>query len=223
MNDKLYNVRVSFHNGNPITLELKACGNLYIIPGREYYFENAPINFINYLAQLSRCGISYQITPNKRGCYYTMDLTGYNNGDPRYTISRLRKLENPTEEKKKPEVNNNEKGIVLSSDDFAPRDNKVQESKAEAELNQMIADDLKEATESTPDVEMSAEVVVEEKEETTEVKEEETTEQKVYTEAELNRAGKPKLLEISAALGLDYSDIDTKKTIRDAILEAQKK
>ena len=53
----------------------------------------------------------------------------------------------------------------------------------------------------------------------------ETTEQKVkvYTEAELNRAGKPKLLEISAALGLDYSDIDTKKTIRDAILEAQKK
>ena len=227
MDDRTYSVRVEFHNGNPITLELKGCGNLYIIPGREYFFVNAPFNFINYLAQLKRCGISYRLTNDSNGCYLSMDLKDYNRGDPRYEMSRIRKLNNPVIEEPKKEEPQSEKGVVLSSDDIAPRD-EIVESKAEQELNQMIAEDLQ-ASEQVPEQvsiqveEPVAEVSAETAEEPAETEEENAEGPKVYTEEQLSKFSKAMLLEISADYGLECSDINTKKEIRDAIIAAQNK
>ena len=221
MDDKRYSVRVStFKAINPFTIDLRGCGQLYIVPRREYFFINAPINFINYIAQLATMHISYRLTTDSNGCYYTVDLMDYFKNDPTYIMGKIRRHESPII--KEPEVKKEpESTVVIASDDFVPRDEKVADGTAEAELDKMIAEDLQKEQEveiTEPVAEVKPEEPVEE------VIEENTSEEpKVYTEAELSRLGKVKLLEISASLGLDYSDINTKKEIRDGILEAQNK
>jgi hypothetical protein len=222
MDDKRYGVRVStFKIINPFTIELRGCGQLYVEPGREYYFENAPINFINYVAQLAAMNISYQITPNKKGCFYTIDLTDYFKNDPTYIMSKIRRRENPII--KEPEVKKPEPGkVVLSSDDIAPREDKSSE---EIALDNMIAEDLKKSQEQPV---ITSDVVVEPIQENTpevveETEESDESEPKVYTEDQLSKFSKAMLLEISNDYGLDCSDINTKKEIREAILKAQNK
>ena len=89
--EKTYNIRISFNHGNDITLDLKGCGLLHIKPGKDYYFINAPIEFTNYLAQLRRLGITYKMTPDRKGCFQTIDLTMYNKNDAREILKNLRK------------------------------------------------------------------------------------------------------------------------------------
>ena len=62
MKEDKYSVRLFFSHGNSIVLQLKGCGSLTIKPGHDYFFENAPMKFINYLAQLRRLGVTYKIT-----------------------------------------------------------------------------------------------------------------------------------------------------------------
>lgn len=90
MKDKTYSVRISFNHGNSMPIDLKGCGKLQIDPGRDYFFEKAPIKFINYLAQLRRLGVTYQITNNKKGCYKTINLSTYFSNDPLKSMSAFR-------------------------------------------------------------------------------------------------------------------------------------
>lgn len=209
MEDRVYNVRMTFIHGNAITLDLKGCGSLYIKPGKDYYFTNCPINFINYLTQLRRMGITYTMTDNKKGCYQEIDLSHYNFTDPRYIISSLRKTTIQNVEPVEVEKPKQDTTVVLSSDDNIEVDPVVVK----------VAEDLKEAQEEVVEPEVAEEVI----EEVEEVVEEEPKEIKVYSENELTKMGKSQLLEIAADLGLEnISDINTKKEIREAILEAQK-
>ena len=210
MNDRTYNVRVHFIHGNAITLDLKGCGSLYIKPYKDYYFINSPINFINYLAQLKRMGITYEITDNKRGCYQEIDLSHYNFTDPRYIISNLRKINVlPDADTFKPAEVEEDKSIVLSSDDNI----KVETVEVEEAIIPPVEINAEPVEEPTDEV---SEEITEEVEETNE-------ELPVYTEKELSAMSKNKLLEIATKLGIDsVSDINTKKEIREAILDIQK-
>lgn len=205
--DRTYNIRVSFKHGNAITLDLKGCGSLYIKPYKDYYFINAPINFINYLAQLKRVGIDYTLTSNKRGCYQEIDLTQYNYSDPRYILASLRKplITEPVETVKE------ERPVVLTSDDVVVKETKIEEPVVTEEITEPIIE------------ETNTEETVEEVEDTNDEpqKTEESVVEITYTEEELTKMSKTKLLEIASSLNLtNVSDINTKKEIREAILKA---
>lgn len=90
MKEATYNVRVTFVHGNGITLDCRGCGQIYLKPNKDYFFENAPLKFINYLAQLKRLGITYKITADKRGCYQTFNLLQYTSADPFSAVRRIR-------------------------------------------------------------------------------------------------------------------------------------
>jgi hypothetical protein len=136
-------------------------------------------------------------------------------------MSKIRRRENPII--KEPEVKKPEPGkVVLSSDDIAPREDKSSE---EIALDNMIAEDLKKSQEQPV---ITSDVVVEPIQENTpevveETEESDESEPKVYTEDQLSKFSKAMLLEISNDYGLDCSDINTKKEIREAILKAQNK
>lgn len=213
MEDRVYNVRIHFNHGNAMNLDLKGCGTLYIKPGKDYYFINAPINFINYLAQLKRCGVTYEITENKRGCYQEIDLSIYNINDPRYLVSLFRKdiSQKKVKEVKEPEPRH----VVLSSDDkLIVNDNK--------KINEVEKVEEKQEVPAIPPMEINIDPTNDnEVPKSEEVKEEDNN--KIYTDSELQKFGKVKLLEIANNLGLEnISDINTKKEIREAILAAQK-
>lgn len=216
MKDKLYNVRISTEKVvNAFDLDLRGCGQFHVIPGREYFFENAPINFINYIVQLAIMNVTYKLTDDKRGCLYTIDLTDYNKMDPAYIMGKIRKMENPI--KKEPIKKETPTKVVLSSDDKGPREEPKPVTEAEKELDELIAKDLSGTLPTTPVIEES---VI--KEETSEVKENTVEELPKYTDSELSKFGKTKLLEIAETLGLEnISDINTKKEIREAILAKQ--
>lgn len=218
MEDRLYGVRISTEKiVNPFDLDLRGCGQLHIVPGREYYFENAPIKFINYVVQLAMMNITYRLTDDKNGCYYTVDLTDYNKMDPNYIMSKIRKLENPIV--KNPVKKEKPAKVVLSSDDRGPRE-EIEKTQAEKDLNELIAKDLSAEVPTIPETEPPVEEITEEKVE--EVSESTVEELPIYTDAELSKFGKVKLLEIASALELnDISDINTKKEIREAILAKQ--
>lgn len=91
MKEKTYTVRLSFDHGNKILIDLRGCGSIYIKPGNDYFFENAPMQFINYLVQLKRAGVTYKITKDKRGCYQTFNLSNYFNNDPYHNLTAIRK------------------------------------------------------------------------------------------------------------------------------------
>lgn len=220
MDDRTYNVRLDATKIiNPFMIDLKGCGSFQLYPGKEYFFTNAPLKFIEYLAQLAMMNVTYKITNERKGCFYSIDLSKYGDRDPLNIISKYR----TTVIDPKKEVKEEEKVVVLSSTDVAPRED--ESSNDEVELNKMIAEDLKKEQEVAivpENLPIADETNIEDN---PEAKEEpvEAGKIKVYTETELSRLGKVKLLEISNALGLDYSDINTKKEIRDGILEAQSK
>ena len=221
MDDRTYNVRLSAQEIiNPFTIELKGCGSLQLIPGCDYYFTNAPINFIDYVVQLAPMNVKYSLTEKRDGCLYVIDLRDYNAHEPRYVVSRYRKLTNITGNENPVISTGDEKVVVLSSDDITPRE---EVSSEEAELNKMIAEDQKAdaVTEVIQEPEVQEKTIVEPVSE--EVAEEKPTEPKVYSEDELSKFSKAMLLEISADYNLDCSDINTKKEIRDAIIAAQNK
>lgn len=219
MDDKLYNVRVHFDYVNPLTLELKGCGFLYITPGKDYFFINSPMNFINYLVQLKDLGITYEITNNKKGCYQEVDLLYYNVTDPRYIMAKIRKDLKPEPEEVKKENKREEMKVVLSSDDgITVEKEPVVDIKEPIAISEEppVVEEIPTEPETTP--------VVEEPNETEGSVTEEENVPVVYTAEKLNKLGKPKLLEIVSELGLEnLSDINTKKELKDAILAAQEK
>ena len=229
MDDRTYNVRLNAQEIiNPFTIELKGCGSLQLIPGCDYYFINAPINFIDYVVQLAAMNVKYSLTENRDGCLYVIDLKDYNSHDPRLVASRYRKINNVTGNENPVISTGDDKVVVLSSDDITPRE---EVSSEEAELNKMIAEDQQKVEEQTIDVvaeeipeaenlPISDETDLKEEEEKVE---EESKEPKVYSEDELSKFSKAMLLEISADYNLECSDINTKKEIREAIIAAQNK
>lgn len=215
-NDTVYNIRMHFNHGNAINLELKGCGTLYIKPGKDYFFTNAPINFVNYLAQLRRLGVTYEMTDNKKGCYQTIDLRYYNISDPRYIMANLRKpIEVKQETKKTPKEE--KVHVVLSSDDNIKVVNKEtveSEGISVTELFSTIPSVEETNNKETPE---TNDLVIEEPQKA-------EVENKIYSEDELSKMGKTKLLEIAQGLGIEsVSNINTKKEIREAIIATQNK
>lgn len=217
MEDRTYDIRMHFNHGNAINLDLKGCGTLYIKPGKDYYFINAPINFINYLAQLKRVGVSYEISKDKRGCYQEIDLRFYNVNDPRYLATLLRsgnqKVVKEEKVKEPPHV-------VLSSDEGL--------TIYKGDVSTTIEKDLTVAPPTIPPIAIEEQPTTPPNEEVpTSDKKDEVSESKkpiVYTEEELTKFSKTKLLEIANDLGItSVSDINIKKEIREAILAAQNK
>jgi len=232
--DKTYNIRISFNHGNDITLDLKGCGLLHIKPGKDYYFTNAPIEFTNYLAQLRRVGITYKMTPDRKGCYQTVDLTAYKKNDAREILKNLRKANVINEEaylneetKKAKKINNHdEKKVVLSSDDLIKTKEVTIEAPKEETKPEIVDNTTAQVPEIEPPVapEVTAEVQIEEvTPETTEVVDEVKEEPKVYSEEELNKMSKNDLLNVARSYDIkEVSEINTKKEIREAILKVQK-
>jgi hypothetical protein len=248
MEDK-YKVRVSFNHGNAINLELNGCGQLYILPGKDYFFENAPMKFLNYLTQLKRLGITYKITSDKKGCYSTMDLSNYLNADPRYIMGNVRDgimneaLKNrtikPIKEDKVPE------GVEVP--DLIPEVSDVTIFPAPPVVN--IPEHLVGTPVEVPPVapeETGAPKVEEgsneedktsevmdpnsatsgegtEKQEGTPTGEEVTSEPtKVEVPEDLSVLSKPSLLELANKLGLtEVTDLWSKKEIKEAIANSQ--
>ncbi len=217
MTDKTYGVRISFNHGNAINIELKGCGQKYIKPGKDYYFEEAPIGFINYLVQLRRVGVTYRITSDKKGCYETINLHDYDKFNSRSIMGKLRKpIEIPKEE-----VVEETKSQILTQNDIINVEEpteKPQETTTESPKENESEQDSKEQAE-IPVVENN-----EDEQETTENTEEKVEEPEIkkYSEKELSKMSQDELLEISNSLGLELTKINTKKEIRNAILEAQK-
>lgn len=219
-----YNVRITFINGNGITLDCKGCGQIWLEPNHDYFFENSPIKFINYLAQLRRVGITYKITEDKRGCYQTFDLSRYESGNPRNIISKLRssrpisnKVEKTPvveehEESTTPEIIN-EPPVTTEAPKGAPEVPEVVET---PEVN---TPDNEELLDDQTNNELTQEDGT-----TTENNEPETTEEKPVSEeqVDLDSLSKKDLIEYAHSLGLtEISDIYTKKEIKEAINKLQ--
>lgn len=205
-NDKTYGVRISVDLGNAITLELKGAGRAHIIPNKDYYFENAPIEFINYITQLRKLGLTYKITPDKKGCFQTYDLKNYTavpnllfRGGTIIPVS-------PVEEKNT--------HVIAKPEDTIKVDIPV--------VIENIPEDKPEVKEEnkTEDKDEPKQEVEDKTEEIPEVKEN-TEEPKVYTEDELMYYSKKELLAVASEKNLPMSEINTKKEIRQAILDSQ--
>ena len=219
MTDKTYGVRISFNHGNAINIELKGCGQKYIKPGKDYYFEEAPIGFINYLVQLRRVGVTYKITNDKKGCYETINLHDYDKFNSRSIMGKLRKpIEIPKEE-----VVEETKSQILTQDDIISVEEPTEKPQ------ETTTENPKENTESEQDSKEQVEIPENSTDENIENFDEENHEEnydepeiKKYSEKELSKMSQDELLEISNSLGLELTKINTKKEIRNAILEAQK-
>lgn len=215
MNEDKYNVRVHCNGANPFDIDLRGYGSFYVKPGNDYYFTNAPMSFINYLVQLKNLGITYEITNNNKGCLYETDLTFYRSADPRYVMAGLRKQMIKKEEKVE-----ETREVVLSSTDGID----VEPVKVEDPRNVQPVLPQEPVEINALPTEQTGEEITQSEEPIEEVKEEEKIEEELpkYTDEQLQKFGKVKLLEIAHALGLEsVSDINTKKEIREAILKAQ--
>lgn len=216
-----YNVRITFINGNGITLDCKGCGQIWLEPNHDYFFENSPIKFINYLAQLRRVGITYKITEDKRGCYQTFDLSRYESGNPRNIISKLRSSrpvsnkvkESPVVEKPTTPEITDEPPVTTEAPKGAPEVPEVFET---PEVN---TPDNEELLDDQTNNELTQEDGT-----TTENNDSETTEEKPVSEeqVDLDSLSKKDLIEYAHSLGLtEISDIYTKKEIKEAINKLQ--
>lgn len=232
--EKTYGIRISFNHGNDITLDLKGCGLLHIKPGKDYYFINAPIEFTTYLAQLRRLGITYKITSDRKGCFQTLDLTSYFKNDAREILKNLRKANVINEDNylnedtKKAKHIKPERKVVLSSDDLIETKEVVveapQEVKPEEANNNEVNNIITEVTETE-----ALDVINESTDENVETETQNETETgtqvdkeppKVYSEEEIRKMSKNDLLELANSYGIkEVSEINTKKEIREAILE----
>lgn len=219
-NDPKYNVRITFINGNGITLDCKGCGQIWLEPNHDYFFENSPIKFINYLAQLRRVGITYKITEDKRGCYQTFDLSRYESGSPRNIISQLRSsrpVSNKVEES--PVVEEHEESTTPEVTEETPVNNEVTKGAPEVpevvETPEVNTPDNKEL----PTDQTGEEVTQSEDEVTEETNDAEPVEEEPVDVDSLN---KKDLIEYAHSLGLtEISDIYTKKEIKEAIAKLQ--
>lgn len=208
-----HKVRVKFDHGNAMSLDLKGCGSIYIEPNKEYFFENAPMQFINYLAQLRRLGITYRLTNDKKGCYMTIDLTGYQTNEPKTILGNLRSnlVSNPPKiTRHKPVKDDNVDASTVP--DLIPQGTFKEEIKEVTLFNSIT---------ETPTT-VPTEVVSEETTDTTvEVNKEQVQEPEIkVTIEEVESMGKPKLLELAKSLGIaEVSEIWTKRELRKVITE----
>lgn len=204
-----YKVRIKFEHGNAMSLDLKGCGSIYIEPHKDYFFENAPMQFINYLAQLRRLGVTYRLTDDKKGCYMTIDLSGYQTNEPKTVLGKLR-------------------SNLVQSDTQIVRYNTVKDSDVdESTVEDLIpAGTFKNETEeiTLKGIDMLSETTPEEITEVEEVTEEnnepEEAEPKIeiLSNSKLEELNKTKLIDYAHSLGLEeVSDLMTKKEIREAI------
>lgn len=228
-----HKVRMKFNHGNAMSLDLKGCGSIYIEPGYDYFFENAPMQFINYLAQLKRLGIEYRLTNDKKGCYMTIDLAGYQTNEPKTVLGKLRSNLVQTE---KPIVRLNtikdsDEDTSTDVEDLIPKGTFKEDleeikiegdpipetsNQSEADKLNLAADDLEEDSVSEPEITSDKE--------DDKVEEVKTEEPKILSEEEIASLSKAKLIEYAHELGLaDISEIYTKKEIRAAITEALSK
>lgn len=212
-----HQVRVKFVHGNAISLDLRGCGSIYLEPNREYFFENAPMAFINYLTQLRRVGITYRLTNDKKGCYMTLDLTGYLTNEPKTILGQLRSnlVQQP------PRIVRH-KGIKDRAVDDSTVEDLIPKGTFTEEINTIeidtssIVDESKETitepikeNEST-DIETTL---------TTEGNEPKKEEIKITAE-EVDTLNKTKLIELATSLEIpNVSEIWTKKELRTAIKE----
>lgn len=219
MKEDKHNVRVTFIHGNGINIDAKGCGQIYLVPNHDYFFENAPMQFINYLAQLKRLGITYRLTNDKRGCYQTFNLIGYYANDPFTNLNKLRTNkaasnvvvhdlpEQEVFKKEEPVIPDETPSSILGNDDSSE------------ELKEVFSGNV----ESTPkdDTEQTAD---DSTEEVTDNTDEEITDEESTTESEpvdIERLSKPELIKYAHDLGLSsVTDYWTKKEIKEAITKA---
>jgi len=213
-----YNVRVKFEHGNPLSLDLKGCGNLYILPNKEYFFEYAPMQFINYIKQLRRLGITYRLTDDKKGCYMTINMSHYLDTIAQRVMGEVRAnlsvnppiiTKEPREEKK----SKKEKELEKEIPDLIPKnafdDGKIKEVKL-SDIPIIKEQPKEEVPEITPEVEITEPEITE-----PEVAEEQKEVEKVDPSTITNKA---QLIEYAHSVGLsEVSDLWTKKEIRAAI------
>lgn len=225
-NDPKYNVRITFINGNGITLDCKGCGQIWLEPNHDYFFENSPIKFINYLAQLRRVGVTYKITEDKRGCYQTFDLSRYESGSPRNIISQLRSSR-PVSNKVEvtPVVEEQEESTTEEVTDETPVNDEV--TKGAPEVPEVVGTpdvNTPDTNEELPTDQTGEEVTQSEDEVTEETNEPETTDEEPVEEepVDIDSLNKKELIEYAHSLGLtEISDIYTKKEIKEAIAKLQ--
>lgn len=229
-----YSVRAKHDLFNSLQLNLQGCGMLYMEPNKDYFFENAPIEFIDYLGKMSDMNITYRITKDKRGCYRTIDLSCYNKTNPLFAMQNFRGAftnvsnkvedEQPIEEPPKTEPpvvdlekNKDDSNIPnLFEGDSTP--NKVEEitvSDIPVIEGQMSIDDITDEGVQLPEGDPNDSVTGTDPEEN-------AAESKVEIVDPETITAKAELIEYAHKLGLDkISDINTKKEIRKAIKDFQ--
>lgn len=229
-----YKVRVTFKHGNAMSLDLKGCGSIYIEPNKDYFFENAPMQFINYLAQLRRLGVTYRLTNDKKGCYMTIDLSGYQTNEPKTILGQLRSnlVSNPPKitryaTVKDSDVDTSTVPDLIPNGTF-PEEIKEIELSDEIILNEneqvlgssntlsLTPDDLDDDSTLVKDDTTKDDVTVSSNEPVTEQKEQVVK----VTDEELSAMNKTKLIELAKSLGVENaSEIWTKKELRSAITD----
>lgn len=215
-----HKVRISFKHGNPISLNLKGCGNLYIQPYRDYFFENAPIQFINYLSQLRRLGVTYRLTSDKKGCFMTVDLTAYNSNDPREMLTKLRsnKIVNPPKITRPSSIN-------YKSDVVEEKIEDEHLVSQDSDIKEITLDKVKEAIENAQNENATinkpeSESVISDEEKVTELTTDTPKEKLEVTKEEIETMSKSNLIDLAKSLNIqDASELWTKKELRSAILD----
>ena len=210
-----HQVRVKFVHGNAISLDLRGCGSIYLEPNREYFFENAPMAFINYLVQLRRVGITYRLTSDKKGCYMTLDLTGYLTNEPKTILGQLR-----SNLVQQPAKITRHTGIKDKAVDESVAEDLIPEGTFKEEINTIEIDTsvIKDETPVSAPVDVTVSTNIEVPV-TTEINEPEKEEIKITAE-EVDALNKTKLIELANSLNIpNVSEIWTKKELRTAIKE----
>lgn len=224
MKEDKYNVRISFDHGNEIRLDLKGSGRVHIKPGYDYFFENAPMQFINYLVQLRRLGVTYKITSDKRGCYQTFNLASYFSNDPYHKLGAVRKEKQVTlSEFTRKEKEEQEEVEVIDTTEGSEED--IVDGTITIDESELVP--LKETTEE-PEAENEEVATEPEKEEGVEdtPEEEEIPEESAVEEepVDIESLSKPDLLAYARKLEVEgVEDYWTKKEIKEAIYKLSDK
>lgn len=230
MKESRHSLRVVTDLDNPITLDLKGCGQLYVLPNKEYFFENAPIKFIDYVASLKKLNVSYKLTKDKKGCFRTIDLTQYAKGNPMTAMQNFRggftPVSNVVEESTTPKVDPTDP----PEDEFPDLipDGTFNKEIDEIELKNLQTSDVPEGQLTVDDYDENGNLITPEGEGTPATEgtgSKETTgenegDQEKEPEAPVDymTLNKADLIEYAHSLGLtEVSDIDTKKNIREAV------
>lgn len=220
MKQSVYSVRVTFKHGNGITLDCKGCGSIYIKPGHDYFFENAPMQFINYLPQLRRLGVTYRITNDKRGCYQTFNLINYSKNDPFKSLSKVRS--NFASDYQKTEVEEVSTEPEESTTNITNPET-VQEPMTLDTVTEQKDEEVTNSESTTVTMDDHVKADPQPTEETTESDDtiSEVTEPQSEPAKDITTMSKPDLIAYAQELGLtQVTDYWTKKEIREAITTA---